>query len=163
MLKSMKVRTWSKLRPERLVVIMWILPSETGFLGLLSAKTHELPGAPAPWTPPVLGFTASQLQCSRYSSFRYFGELEMWHPPLTSCARHCAHATKAWCHILYHINVRGAYSTPWRYIVHVINSNQGHALYSVTSYKFVLRGTLSHTDSQFLYTGIIIHVQWGGE
>ena len=28
----------------------------------------------------------------------------------------------------------GAYSTQWRYIVHVINFNLGHALYSVTSY-----------------------------
>ena len=26
------------------------------------------------------------------------------------------------------------YSTQWRYIVHVINFNQGHALYSVKSY-----------------------------
>ena len=29
------------------------------------------------------------------------------------------------------------------------NSNPGHAIYSVTSYQFVLRGTLSHTDSYF--------------
>ena len=25
----------------------------------------------------------------------------------------------------------------------------------IQSYKFVLRGTLSHTDSQFLYTGLM--------
>ena len=34
------------------------------------------------------------------------------------------------------------------YKVHVINSDQGHAIYSVKS-----RRALSHTDSQFLYTG----------
>ena len=33
--KGMKVSTWSKLRPERLGVTVWILSSETGFLGLL--------------------------------------------------------------------------------------------------------------------------------
>ena len=58
---------------------------------------------------------------------------------------------------------QGAYSTQWRYIVHVINSNQGHAIYSVTSNQFVLRGggTLSHTYSQFLYTGMFSKVsEW---
>ena len=35
--KSMKARTWSKLRPERLGVIVWIFPSETGFLGFFKS------------------------------------------------------------------------------------------------------------------------------
>ena len=29
---------------------------------------------------------------------------------------------------------KSAYLTQWTYIVHVINSNEGHAIYSVTSY-----------------------------
>ena len=31
-------------------------------------------------------------------------------------------------------SVCGAYSTQWRYIVHVINSNLGYAIYSMASY-----------------------------
>ena len=31
-------------------------------------------------------------------------------------------------------NVQGTYLTQWRYIVHVINSNQDHAFYSMTCY-----------------------------
>ena len=43
---------------------------------------------------------------------------------------------------VYHIFRK--FNTP---IVHVITSNQSHAIYSVTSNEFVLRETLSHPDS----------------
>ena len=47
----------------------------------------------------------------------------------------------------------GAYSTQWRYIVHVINSNQGHALYSVKSLLESMEvGQSVIPDSQILYT-----------
>ena len=44
-LKSMKVRSWSKLRPERLGVIVWILPSETVFFFTFEVLKLR------PWTP----------------------------------------------------------------------------------------------------------------
>ena len=51
----------------------------------------------------------------------------------------------------------GASSTQWRYIVHVINSNHGHSLLFIPWHPISLYwgGTLSHTDSQFLYTGYV--------
>ena len=57
------------------------------------------------------------------------------------------------CHILWGPSeCPGCPFNSMRCIVHVINSNQDHAIYSVLSYYFVLSETLSHMNSQCLYT-----------